>query len=90
MEGLIRVLFVAIGILYLVRAIFRWLIPTLFQSVVNKAQQQYNQTNYQQGRPQQKPAGRITVDYVPEKKEKGSSKKFSDNAGEFVDYEEVK
>lgn len=87
MEELIRVIFVAIGILYIVRAIFRWLIPTLFQSMVNKAQQQYNQPN-QQSRPQQKPTGRITVDYVPEKKDKKG--KFSDKAGEFVDYEEVK
>ena len=39
-------------------------------------------------RQQQQPNGRITVDYVPEKKDK--VKKFSDKAGEFVDYEEVK
>ncbi|HWZ36106.1 MAG TPA: DUF4834 family protein [Mucilaginibacter sp.] len=87
MEALIRFIFVTIGILYLVRALLRWAIPALFQSVVNKAQQQYNQTNYQQSRPQE-PTGRIKVDYIPEKKDKKSN--FSDKAGDFVDYEEVK
>ncbi|MCC8425257.1 DUF4834 family protein [Mucilaginibacter sp. UR6-11] len=87
MEGLIRFLFIAIGILYIVRAIMRWLIPMLFQSVVNKAQQQHQQqqTNYNSS--QKQPTGRIKVDYVPEDRKKG---KFPDSEGEFVDYEEVK
>lgn len=90
MEELLRFIFVAIGLLYLVRAIFRWLIPALFQGMVNKAQQQYNQNNYQnQSRRSKEPTGRIKVDYIPEKKEKDKAK-FSDNAGDFVDYEEVK
>ncbi|MFD2874562.1 DUF4834 family protein [Mucilaginibacter ximonensis] len=88
MEELIRFLFITIAILYIVRAILRWAIPALFQSVVNKAQQQYNnQANYQQNR-QQQPSGRVTVEYIPEKKEKKTH--FSDKAGDFVDYEEVK
>jgi len=85
MEELIRFLFIAIGILYIVRAIIRWALPMLFQSVVNKAQQhQQQQTNYKST--QQQPTGRIKVDYVPEN-QKG---KFPDSEGEFVDYEEVK
>lgn len=90
MEEILRFIFYVIGILYLVRALLRWAIPALFQSVVNKAQQQYNQnsqTNYQQRRPQE-PTGRIKVDYIPEKKDKKNN--FSDKAGDFVDYEEVK
>lgn len=87
MEEIIKFIFVTIAILYLVRALLRWLIPALFQSVINKAQQQQQQQGSYRSRPQQ-PSGRITVDYVPEKKDKG--KNFSDKAGEFVDYEEVK
>lgn len=85
MEELIRFLFIAIAILYIVRAIVRWLLPMLFQGMVNKAQQQQQnqQTNY---KAREKPTGRINVDYVPENK-KG---KFPDSEGEFVDYEEVK
>jgi len=86
MEELIRFLFIAIGILYIVRAIIRWALPMLFQSMVNKAQQhQQQQTNYKST--QQQPTGHIKVDYVPEDRKKG---KFPDSEGEFVDYEEVK
>ncbi|MDB4925771.1 DUF4834 family protein [Mucilaginibacter sp.] len=83
MEELIRFLFIAIAILYILRAIVRWALPMLFQSMVNKAQQQNQQTNYKS---QEKPTGRVKVDYVPEN-QKG---KFPDSEGEFVDYEEVK
>jgi hypothetical protein len=89
MPELIRFLFISIAILYIIRAIIRWMLPMLFQSVINKAQQQQHQqqqTNYNSTKKQ--PAGRIKVDYVPEdRKGKG---KFPDSEGEFVDYEEVK
>ncbi|GAA4097912.1 DUF4834 family protein [Mucilaginibacter panaciglaebae] len=85
MEYILHFIFYVIAILYLVRALLRWAIPALFQSVVNKAQQQHQQANYQGRRQEQ--AGRIKVDYVPEKKDKSN---FTDKAGEFVDYEEVK
>jgi len=79
---LIRFLIVSICILYVVRALVRLLLPFLFQSVINKAQQQ--QQNY--NRPQQPPTGRIKVDYIPE----GKKSNIPDTEGEFVDYEEVK
>jgi hypothetical protein len=83
MEELIRFLFIAIGILYIIRAIVRWVLPMLFQSVINKAQQQNQQQNY---KTREQPTGRVKVDYVPEN-QKG---KFPDSEGEFVDYEEIK
>lgn len=61
----------------------RYLIPVLFESVVNKAQQQQQQQQYRQSR---KPEGAIRVDYIPQGK-KGT---VPDSEGEFVDYEEVK
>ena len=79
---LIRFLIVSILILYVLRALVRLLLPFLFQSVVNKAQQQ--QQNY--NRSQQQPTGRIKVDYIPEQKKSN----IPDSEGEFVDYEEVK
>jgi hypothetical protein len=78
---LLRFLIISILILYVVRAVLRLLLPFLFQSVVNKAQQQ--QQNY--NRPEQ-PTGRIKVDYIPE----GKKSNVPDSEGEFVDYEEVK
>ena len=60
----------------------RYLIPVLFESVVNKAQQQHQQ----QQRQSRKPEGAIKVDYIPQ----GKKSAVPDTEGEFVDYEEVK
>lgn len=83
--GLIRFLIIAICSLYIIRAIARIFLPMLFQSAINKAQQQArNQQNqYQQ---QQRPEGRIKVDYMPE----GKKNQVPDTEGEFVEYEEIK
>ncbi|MDN3579622.1 DUF4834 family protein [Mucilaginibacter flavus] len=88
---LIRFLIISICVLYIIRSLMRYLIPALFQSVINKAQQQaqqqqnYHNNNYQ--RQQNRPDGAVKVDYIPEGRKKG---KLPDSAGEFVDYEEVK
>jgi hypothetical protein len=84
MEELLRFLFIAIAILYIVRAIVRWLLPMLFQSVINKAQQ--NQSQQQNYNRREQPNGRVKVDYMPE----NNKGKFPDSEGEFIDYEEVK
>jgi flagellar basal body-associated protein FliL len=78
---ILRFLLIAILVLYVIRLIARWLLPVLFQNMVNKATQQ--QQNYQQPK---KPEGVIRVDYVPQN-QKGT---IPDSAGEFVDYEEIK
>ncbi|MBK0378017.1 DUF4834 family protein [Mucilaginibacter segetis] len=80
---LIRFLIISICVLYILRSIVRIFLPMLFQSVVNKAQDQSRQQqNYQQKRPD----GRVKVDYVPE----GRKSSVPDSEGEFVDYEEIK
>lgn len=81
--GLIRFLLISICILYIIRSLMRYLIPVLFQSVVNKAQQQAQQ---QSTRQQRRPDGAVKVDYIPE----GKKSAVPDSEGEFVDYEEVK
>ncbi|MCC8409476.1 DUF4834 family protein [Mucilaginibacter sp. UR6-1] len=84
--GLLRFLFIAIAVLYIVRIIARLLLPMFFQKIVNKAQQQANNQYRQQQQPPRKPEGSIRVDYVPH--EKRSS--VPDSEGEYVSYEEVK
>jgi hypothetical protein len=78
---LLRFLIISILILYVVRLIMRLLAPYLFQSLVNKAQQQQQNANRAE-----KPTGRIKVDYIPE----GTKSNIPDTEGEFVEYEEVK
>ena len=91
MPELLSFLITAILVLYIVRSLARIFLPMLFQSVVNKAQQQHQnqqyqnqqqQNNYRQSRTETK----VKVDYIPQGK-KGS---VPDSEGEFVDYEEIK
>lgn len=82
---LIRFLIISICILYIIRSLMRYLIPVLFESVVNKAQQQQQQYQQQQYR-SKRPDGAIKVDYIPQ----GKKSTVPDSEGEFVDYEEVK
>jgi hypothetical protein len=77
----IRFLFIAILVLYIIRSIVRLLLPMLFQSVVNKAQE----GQQQQYRSQRPPEGKVKVDYIPEKKSS-----IPDSEGDFIDYEELK
>lgn len=82
--ALLRFLFIIISVLWLLKMVVRLLLPMLFNSMVNKAQQQSNQRFHQQQ--QNRPDGRIRVDYIPPR-EKNTQ---TDKAGDFVDYEEVK
>ncbi|WP_345954874.1 DUF4834 family protein [Mucilaginibacter sp. PAMB04168] len=82
---LIRILIITICVLYIVRSLARIFLPMLFQSVVNKAQQQHNQ-HYTQQRPHSRPEEKIKVDYVPP----APKTTIPDNEGDFIDYEEVK
>jgi hypothetical protein len=56
----------------------------LFQSFVNKAQQQ-GQQQQQYRRPQNQPDGKVKVDYIPQTKSQ-----VPDSEGDFVDFEEIK
>jgi hypothetical protein len=78
---LFRILIASICILYIIRSIVRIFVPMLFQSVINKAQEQARQ---QQQPP--RPDGRVKVDYKPDTKKSS----VPDSEGEFVDYEEIK
>ena len=80
---LIRFLLISICILYIIRSLVRYLLPVLFESVVNKAQQQAQQQQRQSSKRQD---GAIRVDYIPQ----GKKSTVPDSEGEFIDYEEVK
>ncbi|TWI99882.1 hypothetical protein JN11_02297 [Mucilaginibacter frigoritolerans] len=83
MGELLDFLLMVILAIYVIRTLARIFLPMLFQSVVNKAQQQQSQQhNYNNNAP----TGKIKVEYKPETK-KGS---IPDSEGEFVDYEEIK
>lgn len=81
--AVLKFLFITICILWLIKMIARVLLPFAFQKMMTKAQNQANQRYQQQHNPN--PDGRIRVDYMPPK-----DKKHDDQAGDFVEYEEIK
>ena len=80
---LLKILFITICVLWLLKMVARVLLPMFFQKLMTKAQNQANQRYQQQN--QNSPDGRIRVEYMPPKE-----KSRGDNSGDFVDYEEVK
>jgi hypothetical protein len=90
--GLIKFLIVC----FCVYLLLKWLLKPVIQSVLNKAlqnmvrkhgQQFQGQYRQQTQQTKQKQEGSIHVDYVPPK---NKDKRFPDDEGEYIDYEEVK
>ena len=89
--GLLKFFIIAICVIYLLRILARIFLPFLFKKVVKNMQEKMNnqQEAYQKYNAKtEKPEGTISVDFVPPVKPIKPPK--LDNAGDFVDYEEVK
>ncbi|MBL4677231.1 MAG: DUF4834 family protein [Mucilaginibacter sp.] len=83
---LIRFLIISICSLYIIRSLVRIFLPMLFQSVVNKAQEQARQQQNYYEQQQRRADGKIRIDHMPEQRKSS----VPDSEGEFVDYEEIK
>lgn len=86
MGRLLDYLLIIILVLYLLKALVRYLLPAIFQSVINNVQEQQNQNQRHNYNSQAQPDPKVKVDYIPEKP-KG---KVPDSEGDFIDYEEIK
>ena len=80
--GLLKFLFIAITVLWLVRLIFRLAFPWAMRKMAQKVM---GSEPYRDAGPR-KPDGKIRIDYVPPQNQTKGAKK----AGEFVDFEEIK
>jgi len=80
---LIKFLFIAVLVLWVIRILIRLLLPMLFGNLASKMQQQ---ASGQPQQPKRKPEGSISIDYMPPRPDQGKT----DKLGDFVDYEEVK
>jgi len=81
---LLRIILLLVVIYYVVRLFVRIIFPFLFQRYINKRKGNFSgrqQYSRQKGRRE----GEITIDYL-DKKEKRVSK----DAGEYIDFKEVK
>ena len=81
---LIKFLFIAVIILWIIRVIVRLLFPVMLKNMFGTMQQQA--ANAGQHQHSAKPEGSISIDYMPKKEKKGNA----DKLGDFVDYEEIK
>jgi len=84
--GIIKFLFIAILVLWLIRLLLRLVFPLVLKSIFGKMQQQSGQAAQQQQQQSRKPEGSISIDYVPPQPKQGNA----DKLGDFVEYEEVK
>ena len=95
--GLLKFLVIAIAVLWLVRVIarllFPWAMRKMAEKVMGNAQRQYEyrNTTFRGTNPNPKerrqPDGKVRIDYMPPQ---DKSKNGAKNAGEFVDFEEIK
>ena len=87
--GLLKILIIAICVLYIIRVLARIFLPFLFKKAVHKMKEKMSQQQqaYQQTNNPEKPEGTLSVDFVPPTPKK---KPKLDQAGDFVDYEDVK
>lgn len=86
--AVLKFLVISILVMWLMKQIVKLLLPMLFQKVVSKAQENaQSQYQRQQNYQQQKPIGKISVDFVPPKEKEARA---ADKAGDFIDFEEIK
>jgi flagellar basal body-associated protein FliL len=87
--GLLKFLIIAICVLYIIRMLARIFLPFLFKKAVHKMKEKMSQQQqaYQQTNNPEKPEGTLSVDFVPPTPKK---KPKLDQAGDFVDYEDLK
>lgn len=92
MGTILKFILELILIFWLLRMLLRLAAPFIFRKVVNKASQQaenfYRQQQQQYNYNNNRREGEMYVDNTPQQPAK--RKPNLDNAGEFVDYEEVK
>lgn len=98
MSYLLKFLLIAIAILWLLRALVRFLFPWALRKAAERmmkgqGQPPFDASDFQGGRQSHqrkrnphKSDGKVRIDYVPPKEERTGPQK----AGEFVDFEEVK
>ena len=94
--GLIKFLFTAILILWKLRMLVIQLLPWILRGFAKKMQEQafkdFQAQNQQRPRPnarqhQRQPEGKINIDYIPPQ---STNHHGSNQAGEFIDFEEIK
>jgi hypothetical protein len=84
--GILRTLLIIVIIFFALRFIFRYLLPFLLTSYVNKKFKEMGKTyNFREATYKKEKEGEVTIDYTPNDK-----KKYAKGKGDYVDFEEIK
>ncbi|HEX2934635.1 MAG TPA: hypothetical protein VHO72_04725 [Bacteroidales bacterium] len=84
--GLLRTLLIIAIIFFAFRFIFRYLLPFLLTSYVNKKFKEMGKTyGFREANNKKEKEGEVTIEYTPNDK-----KKYPKGNGDYVDFEEIK
>lgn len=85
--ALLKFLFITILILWIIRILVRMIFPVMVRKAFGTMPGQGDYGQQQQQQRSRRPEGSISIDYMPNKKDKKGN---ADKLGDFVDFEEVK
>lgn len=84
--GLLRTLLIIAIIFIALRFIFRYLLPFLLTSYVNKKFKEMGKTyGFNEANNKKEKEGEVTIEYTP-----NDTKKYTKGKGDYVDFEEIK
>ena len=83
--ALLRLVVIMIIVYMIYRLLVRYIIPFLFKAYIKKSQDKFYQQNPNLRKDSLKNEGEVSVDYVPEKR----NRKSDVNDDDYIDYEEV-
>lgn len=86
MHGFLKFIFILIIIVYILKLLFRYVLPFLLSRYLKRKMNDFGGKTWEFNNPyQSKNEGDITID-----KNTTSKKQYSKNSGEYIDFEEIK
>jgi len=86
---LFRVIIYTILIYYVLKLVFRYLMPLFISKQVRKMQERQEKAHKDYINQKKREEGKVTIEYNPEKQNRSKNDR-NNQGGEYVDYEEIK
>ena len=83
--ALFRLIVIMIIVYMIYRLLVRYIIPFLFKAYIKKSQDKFYQQNPNLRKDPLKKKGEVSVDFIPEKR----NRKSDVNEDDYIDYEEI-
>jgi uncharacterized membrane-anchored protein YitT (DUF2179 family) len=86
---LFRVIIYTILIYYVLKLVFRYLMPLFISKQVRKMQERQEKAHKDYINQKKREEGKVTIEHNPEKQNRSKNDR-NNQGGEYVDYEEIK